>query len=62
MSRSYDPLAMIPPPAAIRGRLVETEQLAARLRVLLDVSERLHPPTAERSSLPSTDEEGRHHV
>jgi hypothetical protein len=42
--KKFDPLALIPPPEAIRERLAETETLAQRLRILLDLSERLQEP------------------
>jgi hypothetical protein len=46
---------MIPPPDAIRERLVETETLAARLRVLLDLAERLRLPVTTADQLPALD-------
>ena len=39
--KEYDPLAMLPSPEAIRERLTRTLALAKRLRILLDVAERL---------------------
>jgi hypothetical protein len=42
MARRYDPLAQIPSPEPVRRRLAETEELARRLRVLLELSERVH--------------------
>jgi hypothetical protein len=42
--RSFDPLALIPPANVIREKLRETELLAARLRILLDLAERLDRP------------------
>lgn len=54
MSRKeYDPLAMIPSPAAIRQRLAETERLAGKLKILLDVAERLHLPVTTCDKLPA---------
>jgi len=53
--KPFDPLAMIPPPDAIRERLVETETLAARLRVLLDLAERLRLPVTTADQLPALD-------
>ena len=42
MSRkTFDPLACIPTPDAVRQKLKETLSLAERLRILLDLSERL---------------------
>ncbi|QJW93125.1 hypothetical protein [Frigoriglobus tundricola] len=43
-SRSYNPLACIPSPEIVRRKLHETEALAARLRILLDLAERLRAP------------------
>jgi hypothetical protein len=37
----YDPLAFVPSPDVIRKKLSETLTLAERLRLLLDLSERL---------------------
>jgi hypothetical protein len=51
--RSYDPLACIPSPDAIRQKLDETLTLAERLRVLLDLAERLRLPLGTAASLPS---------
>jgi hypothetical protein len=42
--KPYDPLAVIPSPEAIRKRLVETETLTKRLRILLRLSQKLHLP------------------
>jgi hypothetical protein len=42
--KPYDPLAVIPSPDAIRKRLTETLTLAERLRILLELAERLHLP------------------
>lgn len=39
--KSFDPLTFIPSPDAIRRRLREAEQLASRLKILLDTSERI---------------------
>ena len=41
MARTLDPLACIPSPEAVRRKLEETLTLAERLRVLLDLSERI---------------------
>lgn len=41
MARTLDPLACIPSPEAVRRKLEETLILAERLRVLLDVAERI---------------------
>ncbi len=51
--KPYDPLAVIPSPDAVRERLADAETLAARLRILLDVAERLHLPLAPASDLPA---------
>jgi hypothetical protein len=42
----FDPLAFIPSPHILREKLTEAVELADRLRILLDVSERVHadPP------------------
>lgn len=42
----YNPLDLIPSPGAIQKRLAETERLAERLRILLEVAERLRRVTA----------------
>ena len=39
MPKTFDPLAYIPSPKAIRRRLDETERLARRLRILLGTAE-----------------------
>lgn len=51
----YDPLAMIPSPDAIRKRLEQTERLADRLRILLDVADRIRLPLVSASELPPHD-------
>ena len=38
----FDPLQFIPSPHILREQLTETEELAGRLRILLDVSEQVH--------------------
>lgn len=50
--KTYDPLAAIPSPEAIRARLTETLTLAERLRLLLDLAERLRLPLVAASDLP----------
>lgn len=47
--KTYDPLAAIPSPEAIRERLTETLTLAERLRILLDLAERLRLPLVAAS-------------
>jgi len=42
--KPYDPLVCIPSPSVVRTKLHETEMLAKRLRILLDLSERVHEP------------------
>jgi hypothetical protein len=42
--RPFDPLDCIPSPDVLREQLRETLTLADRLRILLDLSERLHLP------------------
>ena len=54
--KPYDPLAVIPSPEALRARLSETLTLAERLRILLDVSERLCLPAAPTSGLTPPEE------
>lgn len=44
--KEYDPLARIPSPEVLRERLAETLALADKLRILLEVAERLQSPTA----------------
>ena len=39
MARHYDPLDCIPSPDVVREKSTETERLAERLRILLNVSE-----------------------
>ena len=53
--RPYDPLAVIPSPEAVRARLHETLTLAERLRILLDLAERLHLPLVPASDLAAVD-------
>ena len=48
----FDPLHFIPSPEAIRAKLRETETLAERLRILLEVAERLHLPLITGDDLP----------
>ncbi len=50
--KPYDPLVMIPPPEAIRARLIEAEALAHRFRILLDLAERLRQPPAPTDAAP----------
>lgn len=47
--KSYDPLAVIPSPDAIRERLTAT--LTERLRILLELAERLRLPLVSASDL-----------
>jgi hypothetical protein len=51
--RPYDPLDCVPSPEIVRQKLSETERLAERLRVLLDLAERLHPPVTTGDHLPA---------
>lgn len=51
--RPYDPLAFIPSPNVIRAKLHETLTLADRLRLLLDLAERLALPLAPATELVS---------
>lgn len=60
-SFSYDPLKAIPSAAAVRKRLVEIEEQARRLNILLRTAEELegdqaeaeHEVTARRKSVPT---------
>lgn len=56
---TLDPLARIPTPDAIRFRLQETERLAEKLRILLDLSERLHAVDVNH---PEQKRGGQHHA
>jgi hypothetical protein len=54
--KSFDPLTFIPSAAAVRKQLCETERLAERLRVLLQVAERIEAvgePTQADSPAPA---------
>ena len=51
-SKCFDPLAFVPSPDVVREKLQETQTLALRLFMLLDLSERMGLPlagTTERS-------------
>ena len=51
MSRKpYDPLAFIPSPDVIREKLRETLTLAERLRLLLDLAERIGKPNDDTTN------------
>lgn len=50
--RPYDPLAWIPSPEVVREKLIETETLAQRLRILLNLAERLHLPLTTAAAVP----------
>lgn len=52
--RSYDPLACIPSPEVVREQLAETLTLAERLRLLLDLAERLRRPLPTPAAPPTT--------
>jgi hypothetical protein len=57
--RPYDPLAFVPPPEEVRAKLEETLTLAGRLRILLELAERLRQPiTAETSERTPLDGKG----
>lgn len=43
----FDPLKLLPSSATVRAKLAETELLASRLRILLDVSERVERATTD---------------
>lgn len=51
--KPYDPLAVIPSPDAVRERLADAETLAARLRILLELAERLRLPLAPACGIPA---------
>ena len=50
-SKTYDPLAVIPSPEAVRERLRETLTLAERLRILLELADRLRLPLVTADDL-----------
>ena len=50
----YDPLTCIPSPDAIRSKVVETETLLQRLRVLLQLAEDLQLPLTTGNTIVST--------
>ena len=52
--RNYDPLDCIPSADVVRAKLEETLSLAQRLRILLDLAERLRLPLAKGSDLVTT--------
>jgi hypothetical protein len=57
--RSFDPLACVPSPEAIREKLSETLTTAERLRILLDLAERLNLPVTTADTLATaTDQQG----
>lgn len=49
--RLYDPLEQLPSATAIRAKLLDTEKLAAKLKILLDLVQRLEAPIS--SGVPS---------
>jgi hypothetical protein len=40
--KRYDPLVIVPSPKTVRDKLIETLSLAERLRILLELSEKVH--------------------
>jgi hypothetical protein len=54
--KTYDPLAFVPSPDAVREKLFQTETLAERLRILLDLSERLQLSLVTASQLPTAEQ------
>ena len=50
--KSYDPLAVIPSPEAVRERLSQTLVLAEKFRILLEVAERLRLAANAADKLP----------
>lgn len=49
--RTYDPLDFVPSPEVVRQKLADALTLAERLRVLLELAERLDLPLATASDL-----------
>jgi hypothetical protein len=49
-NRTYDPLTFIPSPDVLREHLTKTEELARRLRILLETSERIHGDQEEHQA------------
>jgi hypothetical protein len=50
----FDPLAFIPSPEVIREQLAETLTRAERLRILLELAERLQLPLTTAADLPTS--------
>jgi hypothetical protein len=61
--KPYDPLAWVPSPEIVRQKLAETLTLAERLRILLDLSERLRrvATAPDRQPAPPADRQGAGH-
>jgi hypothetical protein len=57
--RNFDPLDVIPTPETVRACLAESQLLTERLRILLDVSERLRLPLTTADRLPAVPAEGK---
>ncbi len=51
--KDYDPLDAIPHPKFVRERLDKTIALTERLRVLLDLAEKIHLPLTTANTLPT---------
>ncbi|HVK19217.1 MAG TPA: hypothetical protein VM533_19950 [Fimbriiglobus sp.] len=58
MHHKYDPLSQIPSPQVVREQLAETQALAARLAILLDLAERLHAVATTSSATPADPGQG----
>ena len=53
--KHYDPLDFVPSPEIIRQKLTETQSLADRLSILLELAERLRLPLKTADGLAVTD-------
>lgn len=51
MAQTFDPLACIPSPDVVRRKLEDALTLAERLRILLDVAERISTPQTLRQAV-----------
>lgn len=51
-TKLYDPLAFVPSPQVVRDKLAQTEELARKLRVLLDFAERIDAPESRAATTP----------
>lgn len=53
--KKYDPLHFIPSVEVVREKLEETLELADRLKILLEVAERIRPHDAKPSAVTSAE-------